>query len=969
MNYYNLNLRNSKQGKQFLRIFTHMEADGRITPNTFIYGYKVPLKDFIDKERTEAFKFIEDNIEFVPTEYYYQSRKKATEEGRYDEWFKANHIYNPFTHKFQPLKIWTRMQAKPNSELAKSVEYIPSFDNMERSVKDEYINPNYKEFGSNYKRGDSKYDSAIKRNKKEQAMYDLIQRTLNKYATTYQGKRFVGQGYLPRERETQVNGKWALSQIAAMFGASWHSNADSDSFHESVDYSHDREAEMNMLQLLEDKGSKKYKKLPNRADYKSDDEYQKALDETREENRKIAEENRKIDNKIVNKDFRKVMEDFVYNATIFNSRQAAKPYLYLLLEDLAINNAYMIKGVWNKELVKDYDSSTKDDPQYRRVAQKKTRELVHNLARRLIYGQYHDSGKLRTISNFMQNLTSAKYMVFNVYGGIANVTTGKVNIAMEEYANEYFGFKEFTAAERKYLGNSLSFISSMFTDKSTNLTVALCKEFKVVDFDQVLQFGATSDNLDARMKKVRNFMYSFQSMGEHFMQNSVLLAMLQSNRLYTDSRGNVRIGDFKDFTWDVEYQAMCEVLSNNSDLLLNYQTYIDSIRRHDIETRLELSMGRKDLNRNFLYSLRDSNNDNVNVYYKKIAEAYHKKREELMKTAKEQFVQNPTIESLYEFKNGKAVIKGDAIAKLKGKDKDPQQKLETLVAGFREKVKAVNKKIHGVYDKDGAALIESKWWGSLVMQYHKHLPTGIWKRWRRKGYYSEFRGSMERGTYQTLIDFLGTEFTNFKSRVNNKQENGTNIALASIQVAMQSAINTIANIQFNWNNLSNWERANVRRNLAEVSGVLVACLVVMALYGLSDDDDINDDRFKASLLYLADRLYSETTMYGPQGLVSEFKTNWSNPVASMAGVNDLIKAMTLIPQALFDPDYNPEYETGRYSGMNKFEVLLKRNTVGLRNLDRILTIDKNNSYYKIEKSQVGISIAKHFGDVLAGRED
>lgn len=969
MNYYNLNLRNSKQGKQFLRIFTHMEVDGRITPNTFIYGYKVPLKDFIDKERTEAFKFIEDNIEFVPTEYYYQSRKKATEEGRYDEWFKANHIYNPFTHKFQPLKIWTRMQAKPNSELAKSVEYIPSFDNMERSVKDEYINPNYKEFGSNYKRGDSKYDSAIKRNKKEQAMYDLIQRTLNKYATTYQGKRFVGQGYLPRERETQVNGKWALSQIAAMFGASWHSNADSDSFHESVDYSHDREAEMNMLQLLEDKGSKKYKKLPNRADYKSDDEYQKALDETREENRKIAEENRKIDNKIVNKDFRKVMEDFVYNATIFNSRQAAKPYLYLLLEDLAINNAYMIKGVWNKELVKDYDSSTKDDPQYRRVAQKKTRELVHNLARRLIYGQYHDSGKLRTISNFMQNLTSAKYMVFNVYGGIANVTTGKVNIAMEEYANEYFGFKEFTAAERKYLGNSLSFISSMFTDKSTNLTVALCKEFKVVDFDQVLQFGATSDNLDARMKKVRNFMYSFQSMGEHFMQNSVLLAMLQSNRLYTDSRGNVRIGDFKDFTWDVEYQAMCEVLSNNSDLLLNYQTYIDSIRRHDIETRLELSMGRKDLNRNFLYSLRDSNNDNVNVYYNKIAEAYHKKRKELMKTAKEQFVQNPTIESLYEFKNGKAVIKGDAIAKLKGKDKDPQQKLETLIAEFREKVKRVNNKIHGVYDKNGAALIESKWWGSLVMQYHKHLPTGIWKRWRRKGYYSEFRGSMERGTYQTLIDFLGTEFTNFKSRVNNKQENGTNIALASIQVAMQSAINTIANIQFNWNNLSNWERANVRRNLAEVSGVLVACLVVMALYGLSDDDDINDDRFKASLLYLADRLYSETTMYGPQGLVSEFKTNWSNPVASMAGVNDLIKAMTLIPQALFDPDYNPEYETGRYSGMNKFEVLLKRNTVGLRNLDRILTIDKNNSYYKIEKSQVGISIAKHFGDVLAGRED
>ena len=968
MNYYNLNLKNTKQGKQFLRIVTHLGTDGKVRPNLFLYGYKVPFEEFVDNERTEAFNFIQDNIEFVPTEYYYEALKKASSEGSYEEWFDANHVYNPFTHRYEPLKIWTRMQAKPNSELAKSVEYVPSFDNMERSVKEEYINSNYKEFGSNYKRGDNQYDSPIKRNKKEQAMYDLIQRTLNKYATTYQGKRFVGQGYLPRERETQVNGRWALGQIAALFGASWHSGADSDSFHETVDYSHDRDAEMNMLQLLKDKGSKEYKKLPNRIDYENDDDYRKALETTREENRQIAEENRKIDNKIVNKDFRKVMEDFVYNATIFNSRQAAKPYLYLLLEDLAVNNAYMIKGMWNKRLVKDYDTSTRDDSQYRRVQQNNTRALVHNLARRLLYNQYHDTSTLRTISNFMQNLTSAKYMVFNLYGGIANVATGKVNIAMEEFANEYFGFKEFAAAERKYLTKSHAFIASAFTDKAPNLIVALCKQFKVVDFDQVLQFGATSDNLDARMRKVRNFMYSFQSSGEHFMQNSVLLAMLASNRLYTDSRGNVRIGDFKDFTWDVEDRAMRDVLAKHEELLTNYELYRKSIGEYNIETRLELSMGRKDLNRNFLYSLRDHTDPNINALYKKIANEYHKKREELMKTAKEEFNTNPTVESLYTYNNGEAVIKDEAYEKIKGKVKDPNAKLETLIAEFREKVKAVNKKIHGVYDKDGAAFIESKWWGSLVMQYHKHLPTGIWKRWRRKGYYSEFRGSMERGTYQTLIDFLGTEFTNFKTRRNKKQENGTNIAIASVQVAIESAINTFANITFNWNNLSNWERANIRRNLAEVAGVLAACLVVMALYGLSDDDDINDDRFKASLLYLADRLYSETTMYGPQGLISEAKTNWSQPVASFAGVNDLIKAITLIPQSLFDPDYNPEYQSGRYAGMNKFEVLWKRNTVGLRNLDRILTIDKNNSYYKLEKSQVGISIAKNFGDILAGRD-
>lgn len=981
MNYYNTNLRNTKQGKQFLKIVTHITADGQLLPNTYMYGYKLPFEEFVDQERTDAFNFIQDNVEFVPTEYYYQALKKASEEGRYDEWFELNHVYNPFSHKFEPLKIWTRSQAKPNSELAKSVEYIPSFDNMEQSVKKEYINnaenrrrvgltgEGYKEFGSNYKRGNSKYDSAVKRNDKEQAMYDLISQTLNKYAATYQGKRFVGQGYLPRERETQVNGRWALGQIAAMFGASWHSGADSDSFHETVDYSHDREAEMKMLQLLKDKGSKKYKKLPNRADFKTDEDYQKELEKVREENRQIAEENRKIDKGLVNKDVLKVMEDFVYNATIFNSRQAAKPYLYLLLEDLAVNNAYMIKGMWNKRLVKDLDTSTRDDTQYRRVQQTNARELVHNLARRLIYSQYHDTGALRTVANFMQNLTSAKFMIFNLYGGVANVATGKVNIAMEEFANEYFGFKEMHKAERMYLSNSAAFVASMFTEKSPNLTVALCKQFKVVDFDQVLQFGATSDNLDARMRTVRNFMYSFQSMGEHYMQNSVALAMLESNRLYTDSEGNIRIGDFKDFTWDVESRAMHDVLAAYPDLLMGYKAYKESIAKYSIEQRLELSMGHKDLNRNFLYSLRDNIDENINALYKKIATAYQKRREELMKEAKQEFVANPTVHSLYEFKNGEAVLTAEAIAKLKGKAKDPERELETLIAGLREKIKAVNKKIHGVYDKNGAALIESKWWGSLVMQYHKHLPMGIWKRWRRKGYYSEFRGSMERGTYQTFLDFIGTEFTNFKTRRSQLQENGTGIALASIQVAMESLLNSFVNIQFNWNNLSNWERANIRRNIAEITGVLTACLVVFALYGLSDDDDINDDRFKASLLYLADRLYSETTTYSPVGIISEYRTNLRNPIAAMQSVTDLMKAAVMIPQYLFDPSFEVEYQNGRYAGENKFEVLLKRNTAGFRNFDRIMTIDKNNSYYKVGKSQIGINVAKSFGDIVAGRDN
>jgi hypothetical protein len=146
--------------------------------------------------------------------------------------------------------------------------------------------------------------------------------------------------------------------------------------------------------------------------------------------------------------------------------------------------------------------------------------------------------------------------------------------------------------------------------------------------------------------------------------------------------------------------------------------------------------------------------------------------------------------------------------------------------------------------------------------------------------------------------------------------------------------------------------------------VLIAALVVMALYGLNDEDDIKDDTFKASLLYLADRLYSDATMYSPIGLVTEAKTAWSSPIASANGPADLFKAMTLITQSLFNPDYNPEYQTGQYAGRNKIEVLIRRNIPGVRPYDRIQFITRNNKYYKIGESQIGINIAKNIGESI-----
>ena len=974
MSYYNNNLRNTKQSKQFLDIFTEIDDNGNLVANRLLFGYLMPTEDYIDKEKTDARNFIEENVVFVTTQYYQLAKEEAASKGQeeYDKWFKANHIYNPYLHRYEPLKIWTKLEAKPNSKLAKSVTYIPTFENMEKSVKEKYINnvenrrrlglsgEGFKKFSNNYKKGDPKFDTNIKLNEKEEKLRNLITATLNKYATTYQGKRFVGQGFLPRERKTEKTTGWALGQLGSLLGISWHSGADSDAFHESVDYSHDKEADMTMLTLIKTKGTQEYKSLPKRIDYNTEEEYLKDLAKIKEENRKITEENLKIDSKNINKDWKEVMKTFIHNATIFNSRQSAKPYLYLLLEDLANNNAYMLRGMFDKRVVKT--DSPKDNTMYRTVEQKNTYDVIHNLTRRLLFGQYHENSKPRAIANLLQNMTSAKYMVFNGYGGIANVATGKVNIAMEEAANEYFGYADFHKAEAKYLANIIPIIASLYSDKAPNITVGLIKHFHIVNFDQVLEF-ASGDSVEENLKRVRNWMYSFQSMGEHLMQNSVLLAMLNSNRLYTDSNGVKRIGDFKDYTAEIEKLAMLDVIKGNELLRDNYLIHLERIK-NNVEKKLDIITGKQDFNRSFLLNLKNSNEKEVRELYRKTSEAYAKRREELMKQEKEKFYKNPTVESLYELKDGIVQIKPEILAQFNKDGKNAIGSLEKLLGEFKEKVISVNKKIHGVYDKNGAAKLESKWYGSLIMQYRKHLWTGIMKRWRRKGYYSEFRGSKERGSYQTLIDFLGTEFVDFNDTVQNKVKGGEHIALASIQTAMRSILDSFINIQFNWNMLSTWERANIRRNLGEMGGVLIACLVVMALYGVYDDDEIKDDRFKASLLYLADRLYSDTTMYTPIGFITEAKTAWSSPIASGNGPSDLIKAMMMIPQALFDPDFNPNYQTGRYAGENKLWVLFRRNMLGMRPIYAWLDITENTNYYKVGQSQIGINASRRFGELF-----
>ena len=287
-----------------------------------------------------------------------------------------------------------------------------------------------------------------------------------------------------------------------------------------------------------------------------------------------------------------------------------------------------------------------------------------------------------------------------------------------------------------------------------------------------------------------------------------------------------------------------------------------------------------------------------------------------------------------------------------------------MIADFKTEVEAVNKEIHGVYDKIGAAKIEAEWWGGLVMQYHKHIYPGIMKRWRKRGYYNELRRSVERGSYQAFGKLLTSEFKDFGTKVTKEKESGANVAIASLKVLTKSVIDTIVNFGLNYQMMPIWERNAMRKCLADLMGVVNAFLIAMVIHMGTDDDEIKDSEFLATMIYMADRLNSEAQMYAPWGLYTEFSTLWSSPIAAQNGPKDLIKALNIGIQAIFDEDFNIEYTTGLYKGQNKIEVLLYRNTPIYRIYQRLSNMTRNNSYYRINESAFNIKFAKTIADEI-----
>ena len=944
-------------------------------PNKLIYGRAVPSETarakkkkksnaslYIDEAKTEAFKTIRGYMISEPSEYYYEEYARRRKEGvnadgrTFEEWYADNHVYNPYSRTMIPNKAWMVSRLNDNNEGT----WEPGFTQSHSVPKEEYKNTNHKDgisLGVNFKDKDGRYKNDVVQNQYEKELQKEISKLLISLAHVESAKRFFESGYMPiMSKDEEHDMRFYLKEAAKGVGWIEDVNTGKD-LDENINYANDYIPSMPMTTRLQNiKGNKVKLEKPVYNEGDDVDEYNKKVAEYEKALLKQQADEEKYHQEQLNRDWESVIKRFIREAAHYNAVQDNRLMLYYGQEILR-NQMIYDTNIGRSDLKIDRRKSKGVKNVYETRNSKREYDQYTNWMRRLIFNQWkYNNPRWTRWANLLQSFTSSNFMMMNIRGGIANVTLGETQIFAEAWAKEYFGTKEYLKGKGIWMSNVPSYLANMYSEKSSTVADAIIKFMNVVDFDQVS--GVVETELDPAtwLKRARDFMFSPQTMGEHFMQNGAMFSIMLSHKLYKNEnpeingRSSYVVKGRAEVIRDAHEQALAKVIenhpelqSNNAPTLMNQFITFRDAQLADDNVRKEYAWFRKDITTEFIERL----SPELQQEFISIRKKYEDK-------ALEEFEKQPDIMSQFKLgDNGKlAFADGSILAELNNNREANSEVNDAykILGALKGRIISVNKKIHGVYDRMGSAQLEKYWWGALAMQYHKHIYPGIMKRYRRHGYYNEERGTIEKGCYNALIDFLALPIRKYRQDMKDNEVEG----MEAIQNLFKHITDFCLNVKTHWALLPDYERSNIRRNVGDIVGVLGAVAIAIGLRALGDDDD-EDGIIYNLCLYEADRLASESFQFNPFGAMSEAKKLWSNPVAVQSIINDVLASMGTMAQILIEgEDYDPYYSSGKYAGEHKLKVYIERRIPVWRGINSILNIADDNHYYKLGDNMISV---------------
>ena len=996
----NLNVRQKKDAEGNVITDENGNAILERIPNQYLYSFVKPKGEpgtrehdrWVDTQRMEDLNLIEHVYRKVPTKYYRQAKnealKKAEEDPSYwKTWYRANHIYNPYTRKMEPLACWLYSEVK--DELFKDNElegrWVPRLNQRDRKVKtgvksyrlgDEEItvtdetndmrNHDYKPDAGivgNYIKGaqNGEYDNNVVQNKYEKEMSTLLQEILMNTATVDKAKSYFKKGYLPRKLKAATKDKNLLrKEVGKFFGFGISEENGRKPYQKEIGYEHDFMPDIPMTHLLRDKRSRDFEKekeelekqLKNLApeEFDTETEYENKVKELEDQIKEKETKIKEINNELLNRDWPAVVAEYLEQIARYNAIQDNKQKLYFILDTLKHYKMYSRQYGLSGKLKQDDRQTSEDLVVYDESIDKQLIEQYENFLRRLLFNQWKEpQNTLNIVANSLQGLTSANYMMLNIKGGIANVTLGATGMLAEAAAAEYLGRNDWAFGTSEWSKGIIGYARRGFSimngeDRSFNKQDAIIQWFNIFDYDE---WNGTVRELSVEeySEKLRNLMFSPQHIGEHFMQNSILFSMLHSHKI-------IKLDDGR-----VVYATKRDYINYRSGDILN--TILSDEQRKEFAKFKKKIKADKDVLKDYAWFRKDALTDFIYLHCTKeqineFIEKRKKQEEEIKKEFDEKINLYEQLElgtdGHLKFKEGSDL---DELDKELDNNSSNITKAEALLGRFSEKVRKVNNKIHGVYNRDGAAYIERKWYGSLIMQFHKHLPMGLLKRYMARGHWNEFRESVDKGMVQSFKDLLNLNFR--KIRIDAGLSDEEVGALEAFKYILFNLWDYIAQLSTTYNILPAYEKANIARNLGDFVGVVGAMAMTAALWYIADDDEeIQDSLWFNMMLYESDRLCSEAFMYNPWGAVSEGKKLMSQPIATQSIIEDTYKTLKGVMDWMFDDEYDPYYHSGRFAGESKIWVYIQRRIPGWYGIKSVLDTPGNNHFYKFGQNPTGL---------------
>lgn len=895
-------------------------------------------KNRIAEKDREAQAWINERIEWRNTPYYENEYVKANQLGKegFEKWYNENHVFNPLTNEYEPLMIWRQRVVKDE---ARYMEYTPKSKWLETKVRKQYLNPKFVD--NKLQPSTDRYtnDKYYAMNNYQQQLYSSVTNLLNYLVKDKRSRAYINKGYLPNQ---------AIEKEDKGFKDYWQDFKRSHGWYDAPNKS---DIELNLYKrfsnapMLHSLSQVKLLPIRDKQEGETKEDYIKYVEETLAANRELRRQRMEETKERNNPNVLERLNSFIDQMYLFNSRNDASRLAKITINQL--RNMDFIKRAPNNEVSSNRLLSRITGKEELRTFKNENANIIKHFesqVRKLIFNEFElDEGTRSKVSRVLRNMVSSKFMMLNLTGGIANVLYGKTQIQMEMAAGQYFKYSDFRKAENEYALSIGSYFADAYSETTKSETNAIIRLFNILESDMATEtYGKGSNPLG----KLEDLLFIQQSAGEHYMQNTTLLAMLNSHRVSVDENGKAAVISYETFTQNLRENSLIKVLNEvNPDLVNTYNEYRNKIKE-SFAVKEQFNRFKQDMITNFLRTQSKEVRDKFVAQYKEDSKEQRSKFDEL-----------PTFRSQLKLSNGVAVLKEDS----------PLSNAD--IADFRNKVLTVNHHIHGIYDKIGANTLQQSWWGALLMQFHKHLVPGFQKRFGYRlghfdGVYNETRETINKGSYVSLAEFITFPVRKYYE-LNNSNELE---AVRTLQGLAKGYVDFFGNFVTYYNILPEYDKANLRRCLGEWIAITKAvALFVVGKLMLDDDDE--STQIADYVLYSADRLMSETIQYNPWGMMNEGQKLYSQPVAAFSIANDNLKLLGACCSYIFTGDADDLlYQSGTYSGENKLKVNLLKQVPVVNQIRKHERLGANNSYYKVRQSPFS-GLGQFIANKITGEED